>query len=489
MIEDETTRASGYSLLQEQVLAISPKVSSTISIPCSCFVVYEIWRERGRVTAVQRTLVAMSAVDVLASVAWFFSTWAVPAESGFAYASGNEATCNAQGFLLQVAIGAPLYNCSLALLYLLMIKMRWTDQQLRKVERWIHAVVLVWTLGTAVLLLPLGQYNHIAAVCWVIGAPKGCGNSSFQEDPGVPCERGNYAWAWGLALFYIPLWICVLACCASMVLLYQEVRQTHKRSMRYSRSIVGLQPRQTMQRSSQDTSRVAVQAILFSLSFLVTWMPSTLWSVAHWFEWSHYGLDLAAAIAEPLQGLWNCLIFLNTRPKTVARIYSNARKSVSNVSSLANMSMSTPSLIRSLSKNFSNDDLGDSSSSNNQDSSHGSSPESPAPRHDKDDHKKGENSNQPPSCGEVIDAMGEESTSNQGEASKRFGREEVLSFEEMIMELSQQNLEMDRSMKDSSRSRRSHDEEDFSRRRVDCVEEEDREGGDQEHSEVTGTRS
>ena len=161
-----TERASGLTLRQERALAICPKISAAISIPCSCFIIYDIWLEhkRNKSTAVQRALLAMSTVDILASSAWFLSTWAAPASTGFAFAAGTRATCNLQGFLLQLAIGAPLYNSSLALFYLLMIKMRWTDKDLLYIERFVHFFVGTFTLGTSLLLLPLHQYNHIGAV-------------------------------------------------------------------------------------------------------------------------------------------------------------------------------------------------------------------------------------------------------------------------------------------------------------------------------------
>jgi len=103
-----------------------------------------------------------------------------------------------------------------------------------------------------------------------------------------------------------------------MIILYLEVRKTHARTRRYSTAISGMT--HSTKRSGQDTSKVATQAILYSLTFIITWMPSTLWSIAHWFNWGHYGLDIAAACAEPLQGLWNFLIFLKSRPRTVVKL-------------------------------------------------------------------------------------------------------------------------------------------------------------------------
>jgi hypothetical protein len=77
---------------------------------------------------------------------------------------GNQATCNFQGFLLQLAIGAPLYNCSLALCYLLTIMYDWSNDRLALMGRWVHMFIISFSVGTSILLLPLGQYNQITQV-------------------------------------------------------------------------------------------------------------------------------------------------------------------------------------------------------------------------------------------------------------------------------------------------------------------------------------
>jgi len=74
------------SLAKERALAICPKISASISMPCSFFIVCEVihdHRTRGSTTSIQRTLLAMSCVDILASSAWFMSTWATPEENGW----------------------------------------------------------------------------------------------------------------------------------------------------------------------------------------------------------------------------------------------------------------------------------------------------------------------------------------------------------------------------------------------------------------------
>eukprot|EP00977_Amphora_coffeiformis_P029786 scaffold42784_cov214-Amphora_coffeaeformis.AAC.13 len=56
-----------FTSTQERVLAITPKCGASLSIPCSLFLMYEVWcdhKTRGS-TPIQRALVGMSIVDIL----------------------------------------------------------------------------------------------------------------------------------------------------------------------------------------------------------------------------------------------------------------------------------------------------------------------------------------------------------------------------------------------------------------------------------------
>lgn len=298
------------SSAQLKALAITPKITATISIPCSLFIIVEVLRSNRRHKAIpiQRAVMAMSVFDVLASSGWWLSTWAVPkdTEVPVAFAAGNTGSCVYQGILLQLAIGAPLYNASLALYYVLIIRYGWTNRELIKIEPYVHTSILLFTFGTAFGLIPLKIYNHIGTVCWIIGKPQGCGNSTFEFSD-VPCERGDWAWAYGIALFYGPLWLCVAFSIGAMILIYMEVRGVAQRNRRY------LGNRASGLRSSVDPKQVALQAALYTAAFFITWLPSTIWSIATWFSFAKYWLDFLSAFSEPLQGFWNMLVFIRKR--------------------------------------------------------------------------------------------------------------------------------------------------------------------------------
>eukprot|EP00934_Nitzschia_sp_Nitz4_P007775 Nitzschia sp. Nitz4//scaffold55_size114948//6166//7777//NITZ4_003880-RA/size114948-exonerate_est2genome-gene-0.139-mRNA-1//-1//CDS//3329554467//7765//frame0 len=484
------------------LIAILPKIGATLSIPSSLFIIFESIEDHrhGKGTAIQRALVGMSFVDVCASSAWWSSTWLLPRDSGMPMAVGNQATCNFQGFLLQLAIGAPLYNCSLALYYLLVIRYNWTNQQLAKIEIYVHASIIIFSVGTSIVGLPLTMYNQVTSVCWVIGSPPDCGHSSTITSD-EECDRGDWAWIFGVALFYGPLWVCVLLTVIAMCVIYFHVRATFQRSEQWTQrntdaSAIDLDSRSTVPRLPSNTpfsglrsnssfsfrpavrseawcasqlepiegstesqpesecgdggnplnhsepleergtlstlktrmqtngagsaletidaseeleitpdesssellaeelpesdfqngngarsvncnrnftesdisqrngvstvsnganeaedewrtntvtpppprasttrrrpssssnhrrrqTQFAVQAILYSASFFVTWTPSTIWSVAYWFGAGGPGFDIAASSCEPLQGFWNMLIFIRSRSSSRAKL-------------------------------------------------------------------------------------------------------------------------------------------------------------------------
>ena len=150
---------------QLKALAITPKITSSMSILCAVFIIKEVIADHrnNKGKASLRALLGVSIIDILASSGWFLSTWAAPVGSNAVFAVGNTQSCTYQGFLLQVAIGAPMYNSMLALYYLLTINYGWTEQDLRRIEPYLHASVLTFAFGTGIILIPLNVYNHIGA--------------------------------------------------------------------------------------------------------------------------------------------------------------------------------------------------------------------------------------------------------------------------------------------------------------------------------------
>jgi hypothetical protein len=292
----QSAKTMTLTLQQERILAIVPKCTASLGMPAAVILIIEIIADhkKGKGNPILRAIGLMALFELLDAFGWFLSTWAVP-EGSFALAAGSQASCSFQGFLLQFIIGAPLCNLALALYFFLVLQYDKCAEDLVKHERCLHSVIVMYATVTSLLLLALGQYNHIGAVCWVNGSPAGCDNSAFV--PGEEaCDRGNWAWVYGMVLFYIPLWLCIVGVLILNVVNYHRLLD------------------------NGEASWYATQSALYALAFFVTWAPSTTWSAMHWNSGGSFWVDLLAGICEPLAAFWNLLIFLRNRPKSRAKI-------------------------------------------------------------------------------------------------------------------------------------------------------------------------
>jgi hypothetical protein len=101
MAENDTQRA---------VLAIMPKISATLSMAGSVWIITEVATHKvKRQQVYHRILLAMSIYDILESMWNFASTWPIPeGTENIHNPLGNTATCTAQGFFLQFGLAIPM---------------------------------------------------------------------------------------------------------------------------------------------------------------------------------------------------------------------------------------------------------------------------------------------------------------------------------------------------------------------------------------------
>lgn len=159
---------------QQIALAIVPKFTSFLSLLGSSWVILEVTTQKEKAQSVyHRLLCAMSIYDVLESVWNFCSTWPIPRGTPNIWgASGTTQTCTAQGFFLQLGLAIPMYNASLSIYYLLVIKYNMLDDTLRRrVEPSMHAASFLFAGATAFASIGLKLYvrervKHV--VCFVI---------------------------------------------------------------------------------------------------------------------------------------------------------------------------------------------------------------------------------------------------------------------------------------------------------------------------------
>ena len=85
----------------------------------------------------------MSFFDVLGSVAYAFTSAPIPTEYYYPGSHGNDATCTAQGFFIQVGTVAGYCNVSLAFYYYLTITKGMNESSLRPYRLWFFICPIV----------------------------------------------------------------------------------------------------------------------------------------------------------------------------------------------------------------------------------------------------------------------------------------------------------------------------------------------------------
>ena len=247
----------------------------------SGLIICEVLRDPSKRRKVyHRLLLAMSICDFNTSLWYALSTVCIPRGTENVYApSGTMGTCTAQGFFIQFGIATPLYNAALAVYYLLIVRYQWKEQRMRKAEKVLHAVPLVWATATSLASLGMTLLNNANLWCWIASVPLSCTGS--RRNGGVnDCERGDNAWIYRWAFFYGPLWFAIATAAVAMILTWAVLRtaeaQTDKRRIALEVSPGATtdviddeaeEQRRIKQQTGKRSRQVATQAFFICLRF------------------------------------------------------------------------------------------------------------------------------------------------------------------------------------------------------------------------------
>ena len=244
----------------------------------------------------QRLICAMSIVDLMVSTVWFCTNLFLPpifkTTLGFPWASGNQASCNAQGFLVQSSIASVLYNATLSTYYVLVIKYNWKNTRLAKIEKYFHIIPLSFGIVTATIALSLGLMNPADWDCWI--AP----------DPDLSNEVLAHILQW--AFFFGPLWAAILFTSFNMYQIYRFVRQTETKSDKWKNKHERL----------VRTKSVATQNKLYAAAFMCTWLfPTIARSIQIFNGTVPSWIVVLSGTFIPSQGFFNSLVYFRLRIK------------------------------------------------------------------------------------------------------------------------------------------------------------------------------
>eukprot|EP00536_Pseudo-nitzschia_multiseries_P002175 jgi/Psemu1/5036/gm1.5036_g len=121
-------------------------------------------------------------------------------EPPIAKAFGNTTTCDIQGFFTTIgAIGVPIYLCSLSIFYFCIIRLNLRDHSLKKIEPFLHAAPILYSLFCGTVGLTKQYFNNAGSVCYVAPSPTTC-----EMLPDVECNRGEGASGFRRRVYLFP---------------------------------------------------------------------------------------------------------------------------------------------------------------------------------------------------------------------------------------------------------------------------------------------
>lgn len=280
---------------ERTALIWASRSSAFLSFFGATYILYDVLKDpKSRTTVYHQLLIGMATFDIITALAWSFAT--APIDKNDAAANhvegvlGNNASCKAQAFFIQLGFTSVFYNVSLALYYVLVISQGWKELQLKKIRPYMHIVPVTVGLGLA--------FGGLSVYHWI---EYGCHIQPFTIDD-EDDEKGDL---WAVLVFVVlPLGLSILAITVSMIVVYNSVRKRSVASRKWSLGI---------SQASKLEKAVFWQCLFYVLAFYITWpimFSVYLFSVD---VNGPLGLAMAIAFVAPLQGCSNALVYI--RPK------------------------------------------------------------------------------------------------------------------------------------------------------------------------------
>jgi len=203
---------------------IIPVVTGPISFISSSIIIIMVLRSRAKLNHIyHRLMIGFSTVDIFLSAAMSFSSLPGPQDNPNPKvwkSIGSQSTCDAQGFFFMLgSTSAPLYFLSLQIYYLCMIKYGMNNDEIRKIEPFLHGVPILLGLISAIVPLATESMNPSNTWCWVEPYPIGC-----NADPNVECTRGVHENIQRWLFIGAPLIIVLVIASVVMWMIYNSVR-------------------------------------------------------------------------------------------------------------------------------------------------------------------------------------------------------------------------------------------------------------------------
>lgn len=166
-------------------LSVLQRLAGTLSLLGGLYIFLRAWKRRH--CAFDRIMMGLSCHTMLWGIYHMWGTAAIPAGTPGVYgAKGTTATCDIQGFLLQISMVVPFYYVFLSLYsWVVVLHGNFDPAKYEWIEKYIHVGVHIFPIASAIYLLTIESFNSNGLHCWIASIPSGCG-----EESGIECTRG-----------------------------------------------------------------------------------------------------------------------------------------------------------------------------------------------------------------------------------------------------------------------------------------------------------
>ena len=232
-----------------------------------------------RFTTYNQLVLGMSFFDCISSVSYVFSTALAPKDSGLFHAIGNDATCKAQGVMIQLGLTSMFYNMLVSIYFWLVICQNWKEHQFRKIRLWAHVVIC--GVGAALAFSAIPFIGAQLSVC------------SLLIPPATPSLLP------AILIFTVPLACVVLVLSVATGAICWKVYMQQKKAQKWMAT-----------GNMALTKKVFWQSFWYVVAFYVT-IPWLLLNYYAEYRSSTQALvrNFFVAIFSPSQGLLNSLVY------------------------------------------------------------------------------------------------------------------------------------------------------------------------------------
>ena len=270
-------------------MTILPKISGSLSVVGSLYIIVKILtspRRRKRIHS--RLLVGMSILSLIQSTSVYLMDFEL---TNLDETREDLSTCKIQTILQSAGFGVVIYNAAIAVYYVLIITYNYAEQTMKKIERIMHIIPIVYVIVWAIYTNIGMEFEKGSHACF-------------------PVQNGRSTKVM-LGVFLITVIISIFVGTMSMLVLYCSVLKRERGNERYS--ITSESENDVAKRKS---NRVRKQVLLYLGGIYISWIFVICGIVYHLATGEIQPIiTLLRKIFFPLQGAINVVVYMRPQLK------------------------------------------------------------------------------------------------------------------------------------------------------------------------------